>query len=348
MSKVSIIIPVYNVEKYLDKCLKSVLNQTYKNIEIIVINDGSTDNSLKICKKYKDKRIVLIDKENGGVSSARNKGLQLASGKYITFVDSDYWLELDAIENMVSFIEKENADLVRFCYQTADVRQNSVSEAENKYIGSEIARFTEKLISGEMPGYLHILMVKREVIKDIKFKTDLPLAEDLIFVLELLKNVNSISMSNVITYNYLENLDSASRSIKHYRRNIHNELMLNKYINEIYDNKYERLSNARCMKEAQIYLLKMYRDGYDINEVKEEFDFFVDDEYFNKIRCNIDESILNKRDKKIFKYISNKQFDKMIKYFKSEINKSIINYKYNRIKLRLKEMCNGNKKTTCN
>ena len=102
------------------------------------------------------------------------------------------------------------------------------------------------------------------------------------------------------------------------------------------------------MKEAQIYLLKMYRDGYDINEVKEEFDFFVDDEYFNKIRCNIDESILNKRDKKIFKYISNKQFDKMIKYFKSEINKSIINYKYNRIKLRLKEMCNGNKKTTCN
>ena len=80
MSKVSIIIPVYNVEKYLDKCLKSVLNQTYKNIEIIVINDGSTDNSLKICKKYKDKRIVLIDKENGGVSSARNKGLELASG----------------------------------------------------------------------------------------------------------------------------------------------------------------------------------------------------------------------------------------------------------------------------
>ena len=127
---------------------------------------------MKICKKYKDKRIVLIDKENGGVSSARNKGLELASGKYITFVDSDDWLELDAIENMVSFIEKENADLVRFCYQTADVRQNSVSEAENKYIGSEIARFTEKLISGEMPGYLHILMVKREVIKDIKFKTD--------------------------------------------------------------------------------------------------------------------------------------------------------------------------------
>ena len=94
MSKVSIIIPVYNVEKYLDKCLKSVLNQTYKNIEIIVINDGSTDNSLKICKKYKDKRIVLIDKENGGVSSARNKGLELASGKYITFREVPTYGEL--------------------------------------------------------------------------------------------------------------------------------------------------------------------------------------------------------------------------------------------------------------
>ena len=190
MSKVSIIIPVYNVEKYLDKCLKSVLNQTYKNIEIIVINDGSTDNSLKICKKYKDKRIVLIDKENGGVSSARNKGLELASGKYITFVDSDDWLELDAIENMVSFIEKENVDFVRFCYQTAGVRQNSVSEAENKYIGSEISRFTEKLISSEMPGYLPILMVKREIIKDIKFKTDLPLHK------EICSNFSSFNTTN--------------------------------------------------------------------------------------------------------------------------------------------------------
>ena len=92
---VSVIIPVYNVEQYLSKCLDSVINQTFKNIEIICINDGSTDNSLKILNEYAmaDKRIIVINQENSGVYAARNKGLQIANGKYISFVDSDDWIE---------------------------------------------------------------------------------------------------------------------------------------------------------------------------------------------------------------------------------------------------------------
>ena len=87
--KITVIVPVYNVEHYLDKCLDSVIKQTYKNIEIIVVNDGSTDNSGKICQEYakKDNRIVYIEKENGGLSDARNAGLDRLTGSYVTFVD---------------------------------------------------------------------------------------------------------------------------------------------------------------------------------------------------------------------------------------------------------------------
>ena len=96
---VSIIVPIYNVEKYLEKCIISLINQTYKNIEIILVNDGSPDNSLDICKKYqlKDERIVILDKSNGGLSDARNYGIERAKGKYITCVDSDDYVSNDYV-----------------------------------------------------------------------------------------------------------------------------------------------------------------------------------------------------------------------------------------------------------
>ncbi len=94
---VSIIVPIYNVSEYLERCIKSLINQTYKNIEIVLVNDGSTDNSLDICKKYqnKDKRIVVLDKTNGGLSDARNYGIERAKGQYITCVDSDDYVTDD-------------------------------------------------------------------------------------------------------------------------------------------------------------------------------------------------------------------------------------------------------------
>lgn len=113
----SVIIPVYNVEPYLEQCLDSVVNQTYKNLEIICINDGSTDNSLKILEKFraKDERIKLIDQKNGGASIARNVGLDLATGEYIAFVDSDDYLELNAYEEaMKVMLKNRSVDLVEF------------------------------------------------------------------------------------------------------------------------------------------------------------------------------------------------------------------------------------------
>ena len=113
--KVSVIVPVYNVEKFIDKCLNSLVNQTLKEIEIIVVNDGSPDNSQKIIdeyvKKYPDK-IKSFIKENGGQGSARNMGMEKAVGEYISFVDSDDWLDLDTLEKMYFLAKKDKSDIV--------------------------------------------------------------------------------------------------------------------------------------------------------------------------------------------------------------------------------------------
>lgn len=126
--KITIIVPVYNVEHYLDKCLDSLINQTYKNLEIIVINDGSTDNSGIICQEYaqKDNRIVYIEKENGGQSEARNMGLDRITGSYVTFVDSDDWVELNYVENLYKKITEYQADIAVGNYY-------SFNEAEGMY-----------------------------------------------------------------------------------------------------------------------------------------------------------------------------------------------------------------------
>lgn len=112
-SKISIIIPIYNVEKYLKKCLDSVVKQTYTNLEIILVNDGSTDNSKSIAEKYvkNDERVILINKENGGLSDARNYGIERATGKYITFIDSDDEITEDYVEYLMNLIKKYNTDI---------------------------------------------------------------------------------------------------------------------------------------------------------------------------------------------------------------------------------------------
>jgi glycosyl transferase, family 2/glycosyl transferase family 8 len=120
--KITVIVPVYNVEHYLDKCLDSVIKQTYKNIEIIVVNDGSTDNSGTICQEYaqKDNRIVYIEKENGGISDARNAGLDRMTGSYVTFVDSDDWIEQDYVETLYQKINEYQADIAIGNYYSFD------------------------------------------------------------------------------------------------------------------------------------------------------------------------------------------------------------------------------------
>ena len=115
---ISVIVPIYNVEKYINRCIDSIIEQTYTNLEIILVDDGSTDNSGSICDEYakKDNRIKVIHKENGGVSSARNVGLDTAIGQYITFVDSDDYIEKKYCEILLKTLKKQKADCVACGY----------------------------------------------------------------------------------------------------------------------------------------------------------------------------------------------------------------------------------------
>ena len=134
--KISVIIPIYNVEDYLEQCVESILNQTYTNLEIILVNDGSTDSSGEICDRYKniDKRIKVIHKENGGLSDARNYGIEASTGDYIAFLDSDDWADKKLYMTLYEIIKKNHADIsvcnFKICYSDKDIEKQELNEVK--------------------------------------------------------------------------------------------------------------------------------------------------------------------------------------------------------------------------
>lgn len=129
---VSVVVPIYNVEKYLSKCIETIINQTYNNIEIILVNDGSTDNCLQICNDFreKDRRIKVINKKNGGLSDARNTGLKDAHGKYICFIDSDDYISNKYVEELYNLIIENNAQIALCNYEKVDEENKSISKED--------------------------------------------------------------------------------------------------------------------------------------------------------------------------------------------------------------------------
>lgn len=183
MIKVSIIVPVYNVEKFIRKCLDSLVNQTLKDIEVIVVNDGSPDNSQKIIdefvKKY-PKKVKSFIKENGGQGTARNLGLKHAKGEYISFVDSDDYLSTDALEKMYNIAKKENSDIV-IC--------DMVDHFENHELYHNCTKYTSVF---EVTPSACNKIFKREVIGNLEFLPKL-WYEDFNFTTKILLNTNKIS-----------------------------------------------------------------------------------------------------------------------------------------------------------
>lgn len=295
MSKISVIIPIYNAEPYLKRCLDSIINQTYKNIEIVCINDGSKDNSLQILKEYQnqDERIIIIDKYNEGVSSARNDGINKSTGKYITFVDSDDWLELDAIETLYNTIIEKNVDVVRAnYYKNFEYEKNaSVSDLGNlsnvKFNTSEetfAAEVVDKFLSGKIPCFLWLLLVKREaVLKTSLFKKDIQLMEDTIFYVELLSSIEEIYFLDKPTYHYYSNQNSCTRAPEYYIRNMYNIVRVNKYIKEILlSGRYNEPSRIKMLNSIHTnmiinYIFIMYKSNMDKKELINELDRLLED-----------------------------------------------------------------------
>lgn len=226
---ISVIVPVYNVELYLKECIESILTQTYTDLEIILVNDGSTDNSIKICEDYasKDKRIKVINKVNGGLSDARNVGLKIATGEYISFIDSDdYIINKDAYENMYKIAKENNSSLVAgnalWYYSDNDnfvVHTEEQQFSNNRMTGEEF--FIKSLKTKRLIAPVCFNLYKRELLIENKlvFKTGIH-HEDEEFTPRVLLKCKCISNYNEPFYVYRQRKGSITNGIKNKKQGI--------------------------------------------------------------------------------------------------------------------------------
>jgi glycosyltransferase involved in cell wall biosynthesis len=207
---ISVIVPVYNTEEYLTECLESVTNQTFKNIEIICVNDGSTDGSLDILEKYqkKDSRIIVIDSKNGGVSSARNKGIKASRGDYITFVDSDDYLGLDTYEKCFKKIKETESDILVFDWEYFPTGNNERKLPEKSYINDSFNCIYEY----DIANFVCNKLFKRSLITEnnIFFNEKVEYCEDDLFTLMVVPKAKNIILFSQKFYHYRQRSGSAS------------------------------------------------------------------------------------------------------------------------------------------
>ena len=209
---ISIIVPVYNVENYLRQCLDSIMGQTYQNFECLLINDGSPDHSADICREYisKDSRFLYFEKENGGVSSARNLGIEHSKGEYITFIDSDDWVDSDYLEVLYNALIDENADVSVSIYKRFHMADNcwyfhSFQRGYEKKIftGSELIDNLQLLSSFDHSyGSVCGKLVKSVRVETIRFNEETTLGEDMEFWYKLYLISDKIVYVNKDTYIY--------------------------------------------------------------------------------------------------------------------------------------------------
>lgn len=248
MELVSIIIPVYNSELFLERCIKSILTQDYKNFELLLIDDGSKDLSGKICDDFSimDERVVVYHKKNNGVSNARNFGIDQCKGKYVVFVDSDDWVENNYISNLYNFIQNNNLDLACTSFKMIKKNEKKMFKYENELLKEE-----EKSI--KYFDFIHKVssapwgkIFKVDVIKDneIKFEEGIPFAEDFMFLLDYYYCIKSVGLFEETTYNY--NCINENQAMKKTYKDMY------KYLYKVYEREekfVEKTSNIILKKE---------------------------------------------------------------------------------------------------
>lgn len=213
---ISVIVPVYKTEKYIARCINSILCQSYENIELILVDDGSPDKSGVICDDFgkRDSRVKVVHKENGGASSARNIGLQIASGEYLEFVDSDDWIEQDAFEKMYSLILENNAQMV-----ISDLQIVSKGKKHKQALKTKISVWDKKecldhffRIHGEMDNHSVCgRLIKSDLMEEFRF-IEGRMNEDIHSSYYLAAKCNRTVYTNKIFYNYYKNVDGVTNS----------------------------------------------------------------------------------------------------------------------------------------
>ena len=334
MPAISIIIPVYNAERYLRQCIESVIAQTFKDWEAILVNDGSKDGSLAICQEYasKDDRIKVIDKPNGGPSSARNRGLNEAQGKYVYFMDADDWIETKFLENFV----RNAVDTKRCCYENEDndydiifqgfVREFSDGRKEESFAMDTDTSVMSKeeiicrLYKEHVYGWSWCKLFRREIIEKhhVRFDESLRLWEDELFTSEFLRYAENVRTVNSHMYHYICHEESIMHTNdKRYEKvflsaRMNEALMpiandeLKDYINNTYNKelKYSLLMALknevyyRCDSSTKDAMLDLY-----YSRCKSHPEVLGHNIFSNKIAYLIVECILQTRCKGLIKFL---------------------------------------------
>ncbi|MHA3083449.1 glycosyltransferase family 2 protein [Acinetobacter sp. ANC 5383] len=213
-TKITVVIPVYNTAPYLEKCLNSVVNQTYRNLQIIVVNDGSMDNSKAICQRFADMdtRIEFIDKYNEGVSVARNIGIERAKGEWIYFLDSDDFVEFDALESLINVAHDYQADIIQFGIRSLKegklVREKEPAKFQ---VYEDLRTFITNNEMKPLSACLHLINIKNIRENNIIFNKNLSHGEDMLFMYTVYCYAKKIATVNKIFYNQVLSSESATR-----------------------------------------------------------------------------------------------------------------------------------------
>lgn len=303
---ISVIVPVYNVEKYLHKCINSIINQTYKNLEIILIDDGSTDNSGKICDEYalKDNRIKVIHKENGGLSSARNAGLDICSGDYIGFVDSDDYIAEDMYEYLYVNFKKNNADVAMCNFYNVFENRIEKSFSINDFDLSEQETMLSINLKYAYNAFIAVWnkLYKKTIIKSIRFPLN-KCSEDSAILIDWILKTKKMSYTSNASYYYVRRVNSLSnRKIdEHLFDEVEN-------FNKILKICHKKFGN--CIDIAQADLFIAYRISLDRLLKSSNINMYIEEKiicqnYFRKyIRKFIFNNNINNKTKLIYLLIS--------------------------------------------
>ena len=255
---ITIIINVYNREKYIKKCIDSVINQTYKNLEILIINDGSTDNTLKICKSYKDKRIKIITTKNQGLSFSRNVGIDNAQGEYLYFVDSDDFIELDTIEYLYNLCKKYNLSfstcepLTIYDYNFTNKQPKEKIKILDKY-----EMLKKVLLAENSAGTSWNKLIKKKLYNNIRFEDRI--INDVVVTYKLVLKSEKIVCSNQKKYYYLKHKNAVTKDgfKKLERTSDYHKAVKERYehIKKIYPNMIEN-DMGLCRAILKLYLIE--------------------------------------------------------------------------------------------
>ncbi|WP_294725981.1 glycosyltransferase family 2 protein [uncultured Fusobacterium sp.] len=287
--KISIMIPVYNTSKYLEKCLKSITNQSLKEIEIICVNDGSTDNSLEILKRFQnqDKRIIIINKENGGLTSARNAALKIAKGEYSLNIDSDDWIEQGYLSKIYYKAKAEELDMlitdINYCYEMAEGKYNYRIEKDLLMNNDKVfngKEYLKNFFENNFLGYTWNKLIRTELYKqnNLKYNEKIFLFEDVELILRISYLCKKIGKLNEAFYCYRQGENNGVSKIK--LKNLTDMTICFNSLIDFYQNKEEWILKELIQIKKLFYTSEILSNKYD--NFDEYNNILLD--YFNYIK----------------------------------------------------------------